>query len=127
MKNLIKEDNMKKILLAALVTMLIATTAFAAITVAISSGLKSSSSVVINKPGYLIGSRFFTTGADDGSLICYDNATSASGTIVEKLTTITGDNFGGSNNVIPVKFNSGLYCAVTGTGGAFIIYYSLGE
>lgn len=76
--------------------------------------------------GYLTGCLIVTNGTNDADIIVYDNATTASGTILWQGKVAGASNFGGATWEIPVRYNNGIYVNVTGTGATYIIYYRAG-
>jgi hypothetical protein len=88
-----------------------------------SSGLKTSSAVVRAAPGKLCGVEIVTNGTNAATIIVYDHASSASGTVLFKGTVAGTDNYGGATFGFPVRAASGLYISVSGTEAAGIVYY----
>jgi hypothetical protein len=89
-----------------------------------SSGLLSSSSVVVARPALLHGITLLQASAAC-TAIAYDNATTNSGTALEQVNNTT------NASTVSVKFNNpvnclnGIYIAITGTGANVIVHYSL--
>lgn len=86
------------------------------------SGLKTSDALIRTGSGYLSGILIITNGSNDASVVVYDN-TSASGTKLFQGTVSAASNFGGATWEIPIRFQTGLYIDVTGTGASYITYY----
>lgn len=90
----------------------------------ISSDLKSASAVILGEPGLLIGLSINTDGTNDAQAILYDNASSASGSVLAKcfISAATG------NSTIlfpvPIRADNGIYLAHTGTGATAVIWYT---
>ena len=112
---------MKKLLLAMMVMAVLATGAWAQSTT--SSGLIGEDYNVTKGPGLLYGVLIITDGSNDGAVVVYDNATSASGTVLFKGKVAGAGNFGGGTWEVPVRFTNGIYVDMTGTGMSYIIYY----
>lgn len=92
-----------------------------------SSGLKTADGVISNAAGRLHGLCVGTDGTNAATIIVYDNATAASGTVLAKVVvdaTATHENI-----MLPeqgVECLNGLYLDVTGTGAEVVVYYSRG-
>lgn len=110
---------MKKLLFAALLVLSLASVGYAQ--TAESSGLHADDITIKGGMGYLAAVVIITDGSNDAALVCYDN-TSAAGKVLFKGTVAAASNFGGATFAIPVAFNTGLHCVVTGTGAAYIVY-----
>lgn len=109
---------------AILAVLLIAFPAFAApIGGCNSSGLKTSDAAVLASPGWFCGVEIVTDGTNAATVIVYDNASAASGTVLFKGTVAGASNFGGATYDIPVRAPNGIYVDVTGTNAAYIIYF----
>lgn len=91
----------------------------------ISSGIKSSSGVIIAVPGLLAGFSIITDGANTATLILYDNATTNSGTVIGKAIVLgANQNYNLAYNV-PVKASNGIYMSLSGTGATAIVFYTI--
>lgn len=92
-----------------------------------SGGRITSSAVVSNAPGRLHGIVAEADGTNAATITIYDNASAASGTILAKIivdATLTHENL-----ILPevgIEANNGVYCEISGTGAAAIVYYSKG-
>lgn len=92
-----------------------------------SSDLKSTDAAISAIGAYLHGVMLISDGTNTASLIIYDNATAASGLVLAKIAipaTTAGPTYVTFNN--PVSANKGIFADVTGTGAAYIVYYSQG-
>lgn len=89
----------------------------------ISSDEKNANAVIAKGKNYLRGATLLTDGSNTATLIVYDNTTT-SGTILHKVVVVAPAD---RNNVTlfeyPVKAETGLSAAVTGTGATYIVYY----
>ena len=93
-----------------------------------SSGLKSADAAILAVPGKVVGIQLIPDGTNACSLIIYDHASSASGTVVLKVAlpaSSTQDNTVMLNH--PILCHSGIYADVTGTGANYIVHYSVGD
>lgn len=92
-----------------------------------SSGELSASAVVIGKDGYYKGCRVFTDGSNNATLTIYDNASAASGLVLDKIVVKGADLMGGvkegegQNKGIVAK--NGIYAEIAGTGATFIVHF----
>ncbi len=92
------------------------------------SGSKTADGVICAIPCYLHGVVLQNDGTNASSVVVYDNASAASGTVIAKLalpassTTLTHPLVFSH----PVIANNGLYIDVTGTGCAVHVYYAPG-
>jgi hypothetical protein len=87
-----------------------------------SSGLKTSDAVIATGRNR-INAITLIGGSTASSVIVYDNASAASGTVLGKATQATS---GVTTHVLfenPVVAEDGIYADVTGTGAEYIIYY----
>lgn len=87
-----------------------------------SSGLLNADGVIKDKAGILVGYRVFTDGTNQATLVLYDNASAASGTVLDKLIVAGADLVGGIVDVA-VEAQNGIYADITGTGASFIVHY----
>jgi hypothetical protein len=92
-----------------------------------SSGLRTSDGIISNAPGRLHGICVGANGTDAATVIIYDNASAATGTVLAKVivdATATHENI-----VLPeqgVEALNGLYLDIGGTGAECVVYYSKG-
>lgn len=92
-----------------------------------SSGLKSADGVICARPCIFYGVTLLTDGTNAGTIVLYDNASAASGTVVAKSKQ-TGAALMATHMCdvgVGVVCNAGIYADVTGTGAEYIVYYSL--
>jgi hypothetical protein len=94
-----------------------------------SSGLKTSSAVIMSMPGTLMGLQLIP-GSDLATVTLYDNnAAAASGTVLAKMVLDPTIDAGSRELVIAesgVVCNRGIYMVISGTGAAAIVNYNLG-
>jgi hypothetical protein len=89
---------------------------------AIASGRKTASAAIVVGKAYLTAVSVETDGTNAATIIVYDNASAASGTILFKII-VPGAN--SNANVVftyPILANAGLYLSIAGTGAAANIY-----
>lgn len=88
----------------------------------LSSDLKVASALVATGRNRINAITFLGDGTNPSTLIVYDN-TSGSGKVIAKLVNKAADQ---QNHVIftfPVYCENGIYAALAGTGGNYIVYY----
>lgn len=88
-----------------------------------SSGLKTADAVIGNGRNRINAITLLGDGTNAASLIVYDNASAASGTVLAKVTAAAATRF---THVIfenPVIAEDGLYADVSGTNAEYIIYF----
>ena len=115
---------MKRIVVAfIMVSLLLASVAFADDNACSSSGKKASDEIIATFPATLCGIRAYTNGTNNTTCTVYDG-TSAAGTIVGEWTTLGSNISGGDNGPVGgVTALKGLYLDITTTAGSCIIYY----
>ena len=86
-----------------------------------SSGLLATSQLVSSEAGVIGACIVLTDGVNNATIIVYDN-TSGSGKVLYKFIVSGADNIGGAVN-LPVRFDTGVYVSITGTGAAALIYF----
>lgn len=93
------------------------------------SGRRTADAAVLATGGYLHGIMLENDGTNASSVIIYDNASAASGTVLAKVmlpaSSAVLTQYVVFNN--PVSVLNGIYVDVTGTGAAYIAYYSIGN
>jgi hypothetical protein len=92
-------------------------------TSSISSGLKSADAAICTYKNRINAVTLITDGTNAASVVLYDNASAASGTVLAKVTASGAQN---TVHVIfdnPVLAQSGVYADVTGTGAEYIVYF----
>ncbi len=90
----------------------------------ISSGIIASSSIVYAKPCKLTDLAVYTDGTNQVTVILYDNATTASGTVIGKVVVPGASLNGGLVIPTPVRALDGIYISLSGTGGTAIVFYN---
>ncbi len=89
---------------------------------AVSSGVKSASAAISSVPALLVGFSVTTNGTDNATLTLYDNASSASGTVIGQATVLGSQmNYNLAYN-IPVKASNGIYLSLSGTGATALVF-----
>lgn len=89
----------------------------------ITSGLKIADAVITTGRNRINAITLHTDGTNAASVLLYDNASAASGTVTAKVTAAGDQN---TMHVIfenPVIVENGIYADVTGTGATYIVYY----
>ena len=89
-----------------------------------SSGVKSATGAVYTKGGCLCGVAL-TPASADATLVCYDNASAASGVVlIPTLYAFASSNPGGfpPSGSACIPYTYGVYCTMTGTGGTYILW-----
>lgn len=92
-----------------------------------SSGLKSADGIILAMPGRLMGLQVNADGTNQATVVLYDNASAASGTVLAKVivdATLTSEELVVGEAGVVV--NNGIYADVTGTGAEFIVYFTPG-
>lgn len=92
---------------------------------ATTSGRLTSSAVVAARGALLCHLMVETDGTNAATVILYDNASAASGTILAKMLVPGAAGHGEIVFDSPVEANHGIYCAISGTGAAAMVGYSL--
>lgn len=88
-----------------------------------SSGLKSADAAISTGAGLLCAVQLITDGTNAATLVIYDNASAASGTVLYK-GSITGASLSRTDVLtFPVKAVNGLYADITGTGANYIVHF----
>lgn len=89
----------------------------------LSTGLITSSAVVSTHKDYLNGLLVVTDGTNTATVIVYDNASAASGTILAKLVVAGASNTSSFLPVRGIQASNGLYVSISGTGAAAQVLY----
>lgn len=91
------------------------------------SGRKTADAAIMAAPGRLMGLILENDGTNACSVILYDNATAASGTVLAKMAfSASAVGVLTAPACIPVDgvvCQNGIYADVTGTGAAYEVYY----
>lgn len=85
------------------------------------SGEKTSSALIITGPGYLCGLNINTDDTNNATIICYDSLTAANTKLWEQVV-LGADITGGFFGFPPIKFTTGLYLSIAGTGASANVY-----
>lgn len=88
-----------------------------------SSGLNTTDAAIASGRNRINAVTLIADGTNAASVIVYDNASSASGTVLSKVTAVAGQ---GTVHVIfenPVIAENGVFADVTGTGAGYIVYF----
>ena len=88
-----------------------------------SSGLKTVDSVIQTGRNRINAITLLGDGTNAASVIVYDNASTASGVILAKVTAETATRFTHVLFENPVVAENGIYADVSGIGAEYIIYY----
>ena len=89
-----------------------------------SSGQKVANAAIKTREGYLGGFLISTNKTDDLELTLFDNPSTGSGTELIPAIPIKGsDYYGGALFDVPIRFSTGCYATITGTGPKYTIYY----
>jgi hypothetical protein len=110
---------MKRILLTVLIAVLLTIPSISIAqqcVEAYSSGTFTSSQVVAGVSVKFVDMGAQTDGTADVTVLLYDNATAASGTIRAWMFIPSGSKVGGWNAPVPLVFSKGIYASVSGTG-----------
>lgn len=93
---------------------------------ATSSGLLIADTAVRAQPSRLMGLSLIGDNTNACTVVVYDNATAASGTVLAKLSLPASGFPYIDLGCMPagIVANNGLFADVTGTGAAFIVYYA---
>lgn len=114
----------KKILIAFLLVLFIATGAFAArVIYSISSYEKTTNALIHTGKAAITAITVHTDGTNNAKVVVYDN-TSGTGNVVFECTVKGSDHYGGRIwTPYPVKVSTGIYVVVTGTGASYIVEF----
>jgi hypothetical protein len=91
-----------------------------------SSGLRSADAAILARSGRLLGVQLISDNTNAATVVLYDHASAASGTEIAKLTLKAGES--SRDCTLPaegIDCLNGIYADVTGTGAAYIVYYSV--
>lgn len=89
--------------------------------VADASGEKTSSVVIATGAGHLCGCGINTDGSNNATVILYDSL-AASGTKLWEQVVLGADVTGGFFAFAPIKFTTGVYLSISGTGASANVY-----
>lgn len=92
-----------------------------------SSGLQTADAAICAIPAALTALTLISDGTNTCSVIIYDNATTASGTVLAKALLVgAAEGTAHLHFDAPVQASHGLYADVTGTGAGYIVYFQQG-
>ena len=113
---------MKKLIIATLITLMLAGSSFGGQT-AISSGEQTADAAIYSGSADITAIQVCTDGINDGKVIIYDNTTD-SGKVVFEATVTGASHYGGRVFVPPIEVSNGIYVDVTGTGASYFVEYA---
>lgn len=91
--------------------------------VSYSTGTLTDSGIAVQGKGALTGVLIITDGTNAATVTVYDG--SASGKVLAGPFVVVGSSrFGGGTWEVPVRYDTGLYVAISGTGAKAILYYT---
>lgn len=90
---------------------------------AMTSGQQTADAAVSSSGCYLSAIQIETDGSNNVTVLLYDNASAASGTVVADITVVAGDYYGGRVWIHPIRCYNGIYADVTGTNGTYFVEY----
>ena len=93
---------------------------------ATSSGEKTSSSAILAMPGALRSVSVTADNTNQATVIIYDNASAASGTILARIIVDAGLVYETFIPPTPIVALNGLYASISGTGAACVVHYTIG-
>lgn len=88
-----------------------------------SSGLKTADGAIASGRNRINAITLIADGLNAASVVVYDNASAASGTVLGKVTALVGQ---GTVHVIfenPVIAENGIYADVSGTNAGYLVYF----
>ena len=88
-----------------------------------SSGLNTTDAVIQTGRNRINAITLLGDGTNAASVIVYDNASTASGVVLAKVTALAATRFTHVLFENPVVAEDGIYADVSGTGAEYIIYY----
>lgn len=90
-----------------------------------SSGLQTADAAIAARGGFIHAVTVIPAAAAS-SVVLYDNATAASGLELAKVAAVANGVSVHYNFAEPICANKGIFADVSGSGAAYIVYYSLG-
>jgi len=90
--------------------------------IAKSTGQLTASALVNTGKGILTSVLVITDGSNPATVTIYDN-TAGSGKMLAKFYVPGATGYGGRNWTVPVQYENGIYCTVSGTGASAIVEY----
>lgn len=91
---------------------------------ALSSGLKSADAAIMAQSGFLCGLQVIADGTNAATVILYDNASAASGTVLAKIVVDAGATYEDYTPLEGIECANGIYADVSGTGAEYIVHYA---
>lgn len=92
-----------------------------------SSGLQTADAVISATPAAVHSVTVIGDGTNAATVVIYDNASAASGTVLAKVVVDAGLTFEHITFDLPAEGSKGIYADVTGTGAEYIVhFYKLG-
>ena len=88
-----------------------------------SSGLKTADTAIYARPCKIHGIQLIPAAAAS-SVVVYDNASAASGTVTAKILAVANGESVNYVPLAPIECLNGIYADVGGTDAAFIIHFS---
>lgn len=88
-----------------------------------SSGVQTTSQVILNQACVISCVKLFTNGTNDVTVEIFNSKTGEEGSIVDKWMAVGEDKWGGGVLSFPLFLSVGCYAKVTGVGGSYIIHY----
>lgn len=86
---------------------------------------EQTTSQAVSKIGcVLTGILVITNGTNAATVILYDNASAASGSVLAEFVVAGADRYGGRDWCNPVHCINGIYAAVSGIGASYIVEYT---
>ena len=86
------------------------------------SAVLTGDGVVCPTPSYFWGF-VCVTGGTNRTLAFYDNATGASGTVIEKFVADANKTVDGHEHHTPVDCDNGIYANIAGAGESVVVYF----
>lgn len=90
-----------------------------------SSGLKSADTAICARPCILMGVQLLADATNAATVVLYDHATAASGTVIDKVKVIATGVYEESKHSDGVVCQNGIYADVTGTGAEYIVHFKV--
>lgn len=88
-----------------------------------SSGLLTDNTVIATNAAHTLCSvLILTDGTNAATVVAYDNATGAGGTVLFKGVVPGTAQFGGGDAGSPLSITHGIYVTISGTGASAIVY-----
>lgn len=91
-----------------------------------SSGAKIADGVILDQPGKLTSVILTGDGTNAATLLVYDNASAASGTLLASLSVDAGLVYESFCPHFPIDALNGIYIDIGGTGASAIVHYQAG-